>query len=79
MFTIDFLAEQLGATPFVPFTLVTNSGDRFNIKTADHADIPPADSETGEPPAWFIAYTDHSIPRYLAITNIASVEHQRQK
>ncbi len=79
MFTIDFLAEQLRATPFVPFTLVTNSGDRFNIKTADHADIPPADSETGEPPAWFIAYTDRSIPRYLAIINIASVEQQRQK
>lgn len=79
MFTIEFLAEQLHATPFVPFTLVTNAGDRFNIKTADHADVPPADEETGEQAPWFIAYTKRGIPRYLAVINIASVEHQRQK
>jgi hypothetical protein len=79
MFTIDFLKEQLQASPFVPFTLVTNSGDRFNIKTADHADVPPVDEETGERPPWFIAYTDRSVPRYLAVINIASVEHYRKQ
>jgi hypothetical protein len=78
MFTIDFLEEQLQASPFVPFTLITNSGDRFNIKTADHADVPPVDEETGERPPWFIAYTDRSVPRYLAVMNIASVEHHRK-
>jgi hypothetical protein len=78
MFTIDFLEQQLQASPFVPFTLVTNSGDRFNVKTADHADVPPIDEETGERPPWFIAYTDRSVPRYLAVMNIASVEHHRK-
>lgn len=77
MFTLDFLEEQLKATPFVPFTIVTNSGDRFSIKTTDHADLPPPDQETGERPPWFIAYTARSVPRYLAVINIASVEHQK--
>ena len=35
MFTLEFLEEQLRARPFVPFTVVTNSGDRFRIKTSD--------------------------------------------
>jgi len=40
MITLEFLEEQLHARPFVPFTLVLNSGDRYNIKTPDHADLP---------------------------------------
>lgn len=74
MFTIEFLETQLSATPFTPFSLVLNSGDRFKIKTADHADIPPA-LEDGERPPWFIAYTERAVPRYLAVANVASVEH----
>jgi len=77
MFSLEFLEAQLQATPFVPFTLVSNSGDRFNIKTADHADLPPPDEQTGERPPWFIAYTERSIPRYLAVVNIASLEHNQ--
>ena len=75
MITIEFLAEQLHAHPFVPFSIVLNSGDRFRIKTADHADLPPVDEQTGQSNGWFIAYTDRSIPRYLAVENIASLEH----
>ena len=78
MFNLEFLEEQLQARPFLPFDLVTNSGDRFQIFTADHADLPPPDAETGERPPWFIAYGKHAIPRYLAILNIASVERQRE-
>ena len=74
MFTIDFLDQQLRATPFVPFSIVLNSGDRFRIKTADHADLPPPDEATGERNPWFIAYTEHGVPRYLALANIASLE-----
>jgi hypothetical protein len=74
MFSLEFLETQLRATPFVPFTLVSNSGDRFNIKTADYADLPPPDEDGNRPP-WFIAYTERSIPRYLAVVNIASLEH----
>ncbi len=40
MLTIEFLEEQLRARPFVPLTVVTNSGDRFRIKTRDHAGLP---------------------------------------
>jgi hypothetical protein len=75
MITIEFLEEQLHARPFVPFSIVLNSGDRFYIKTADHADLPPPDLD-GNRTNWFIAYTARSIPRYLAIENIASLEHK---
>jgi hypothetical protein len=73
--TLEFLQEQLHARPFVPFVLVLSSGDRYNIKTADHADLPPADEETGERNPWFIVYNQRGIPRYLALENIAALEH----
>jgi hypothetical protein len=76
MITLEFLEEQLHARPFVPFTLVLNSGDRYNIKTPDHADLPPADEETGQRNRWFIVYNQRGIPRYLALENIASLEHK---
>jgi hypothetical protein len=44
MFTIEFLEAQLKATPFIPFTVVTNAGDRFAIRTVDHADLPPQET-----------------------------------
>ena len=71
MITLEFLEEQLQARPFAPFVLVTNSGDRYSIKTPDHADLPPPDEETGERNLWFIVYNQRGIPRYLA-----TVEHQ---
>lgn len=73
MITKDFFREQLHAVPFVPFTVVVNSGDRYNIKTADHADIPP--DAQGDPSDWVIVYNKNSVPRYLALENIASLEH----
>jgi len=72
-----FLEEQLHATPFVPFVLILNSGDRYNIKTPNHADLPPPDEETGERNPWFIVYNARGVPRYLALSNIASVEHSQ--
>ena len=78
MFTIEFLETQLNATPFTPFILVLNSGDRFNIKTPDHADLPPIDEQTQQRPPWFVAYTERAVPRYLALANIASLEHTGQ-
>jgi hypothetical protein len=75
MITIEFLEEQLHAKPFIGFSIVMSSGDRFRIKTADHADLPPVDEATGKRNGWFIAYTARSIPRYLAVDNITSLEH----
>lgn len=77
MISIEFLQEQLHAQPFIPFTIVMNNGVRFSIKTSDHADLPPVDVETGERNGWFIAYTERSIPRYLAVENIATLEHHK--
>jgi hypothetical protein len=74
MITIDFLETQLHAQPFVPFVLVLSSGDRYHIKTPDHADIPPADEESGERPGWVIVYNARAVPRFLALENIAAVE-----
>jgi hypothetical protein len=48
MISPEFLEEQPHATPFVGFVLILNSGDRYNVKTADHADLPPEDEKTGE-------------------------------
>ena len=79
MITLEFLEEQLYARPFVPFVLVLNSGDRYNVRTADHADLPPPDEETGERNPWFIVYNQNGIPRYLALENIAGLEHTKSK
>jgi hypothetical protein len=70
---LEFLEQQLHARPFVLFVVVTNSGDRYSIKTPDHADLPPPDEETGERNPWFIVYNQRGIPRYLALINIATV------
>jgi hypothetical protein len=75
MIDLAFLEEQLHAKPFVPFVLILNSGDRYNIKTPDHADIPPADEESGQRPSWFIVYNQRAIPRYVALENIAALEN----
>jgi len=75
MITLDFLETQLHARPFVPFVLVLSSGDRYHIKTADHADVPPPDETNGQRPAWFIVYDTRAVPRFLALEAIASVEH----
>jgi hypothetical protein len=79
MIDIDFLEAQLSARPFVPFVLITNSGDRYNVKTADHADLPPPDEQTGERTGYFVVYNDRSIPRYLSTENIAALEHKLDK
>ena len=78
MITLPFLEEQLLRTPFVPFAIILNSGDRYAIKTADHADLPPADEETGERPPWFVVYNANGVPRCLALENIAALEAKAQ-
>jgi hypothetical protein len=75
MFTIDFLEQQLRATPFVPFSIVLYSGDRFHIKTADYVGLPPRAEDTSQRGPEFIAYTEHGVPRYLVVSNIATIEH----
>src|SRR5271166_4646941 len=80
MIDLLFLEEQLHATPFVPFVLILNSGDRYNIKTPDRADLPPPDEETDERNPWFIVYNARGVPRYLRFQiSRASSTANRQK
>jgi hypothetical protein len=37
------------ATPFVPFTIVTNSGARYRVPSGDHLFFPPDTDEEGAP------------------------------
>ena len=76
MITLEFLKEQLEAKPFLPFTVVTASGTRYQVKTPDHADLPPPDDETGERNGYFIVYNEHAIPRYLSVEQITALEHK---
>jgi hypothetical protein len=74
MISLAFIQEQLHAVPFVPFVVVLSSGVCYNVKTADHADLPPVDEQSGERPPWLIVYNERAVPRYLALVNIASIE-----
>jgi hypothetical protein len=38
--------HHLEARPFEPFLIVTSSGSRYRVATADHADINPRGSRT---------------------------------
>lgn len=43
------IRNQAAQTPFVPFTLVTSSGERIKVFTGDHIDFAPNTDEQGEP------------------------------
>jgi hypothetical protein len=36
-------------TPFIPFTLVTSSGERIKVETSDHIDLAPIIDKNGRP------------------------------
>lgn len=55
---------------------VLNSGDRYTVKTPDHADLPPADEQTGQRNGYFVVYNDRAIPRYISVDNVAALEHK---
>lgn len=38
---IEDVRDHLQAGPFEPFAIVTSSGDRYNVPSADHAGINP--------------------------------------
>jgi hypothetical protein len=73
MIDMKFLEEQVGAKPFVPFTLILVTGERYQIRSKAHIALPPLD-EVSRRPTWFIAYNQRSIPRYFALESIISIE-----
>ena len=44
------IRHHLEARPFEPFTIVLSSGDRYQISTADHANVGPSG---GRMVVWF--------------------------
>ena len=38
--------HHLEARPFEPFSIITSSGNRYRVATADHADINPIGNRT---------------------------------
>ncbi len=71
---ISKLAEPEG---FQPFVIITSGGTRYSIDHADYIDIPPIPDpeETGENfPSYVTVYNRGSVPRFVVLENIASVE-----
>jgi hypothetical protein len=68
------LAEPEG---FQPFVIVTSGGASYSIDHADYIDIPPIpDPEETEErfPSYVTVYNRGSVPRFVVLENIASVE-----
>ena|ERR1700730_9055012 len=62
---------------FQPFVIVTTGGTRYSIDHADYIDIPPiSDPEESEErfPSYVTVYIRGSVPRFVVLENIASVE-----
>ncbi len=71
----EFIATQLKLDPFVPFTIVMDSGRTHHISSPGHAHIPPegmAHHSTDK--LWIVVYDTGGIPQYLACDHISSVE-----
>jgi hypothetical protein len=73
--TIDQIFELARAKEFQPFSLITNSGARYHVKTRDHISFGPAHTLAKLRRAkWFIVWTDALIARHVAVDNVASIE-----
>jgi hypothetical protein len=64
--TVD-VRHHLDARPFEPFSIVTSSGSRYRVATADHADVNPRGTRTV---VWF----DDDSSVTIAGLHIAAIE-----
>jgi hypothetical protein len=63
------------ASPFRPFTLVTESSGQYSVEHPDYIHFPPL-AEPDDPDAWpsyVEVYNRSSAPRYLTIATITEV------
>ena len=63
------------ASPFRPFTLVTESSGQYNVEHPDYIHFPPL-AAPDDPDAWpsyVEVYNRSSVPRYVTITAITEV------
>jgi hypothetical protein len=73
--TIDQIFALARASEFQPFSVVTNSGTRYHIKTRDHISFGPAQTLAKARKApWFVVWTDDLIARHVAADNVSSIE-----
>jgi hypothetical protein len=61
------IRQHLEVAPFEPFTIVTTSGRRYSVATADHASLNPQGSRVL---VWF----DDDSPVTISKLHIASIE-----
>ncbi len=70
------IAKLAEPEEFQPFVIVTSGGTRYSIDHADYIDIPPIPDEESEErfPSYVTVYNRGSVPRFVVLENIASVE-----
>ena len=66
---VSDIRQLLEARPFIPFSIVTNSGKHYRVATPDHASINPNQSRV-------IVYFDDDSHVATAPLHIASIEHE---
>ena len=64
---IGDIRQHLGATPFEPFTIVTSSGRRYPVPSADHANSNPQGTRVA---VWF----DDDASVTIAGLHVAAIE-----
>ncbi len=76
MIDLPFINELLSARPFVPFAIVLDNGQKYFIRTAEHADVPPSNPSSYHirDKLWLVVYDSWSRPHYLACEHIANIE-----
>ena len=74
------IREVAAAAPFVPFTFVTASGDRYKVPSPDHILFFPDTDEDGVPMTeeeraqWFIVYGQGPRHRLLFFESITAID-----
>ena len=74
------IREVAAAAPFVPFTFVTASGDRYKVPSPDHISFFPDTDEDGVPMTeeeraqWFIVYGQGPRHRLLFFEGITAID-----
>jgi len=61
------ILKLLEATPFEPFTIVTSGGSRYEVPTADHADVNPSNTR-------IVVWFDDESSVTIAGLHITSIE-----
>lgn len=67
---IDQIQSLLHATPFVPFTVITSSGDKFHVPHPDHALISPRGTRV-------TIYDDNDVASLVTVLHIVGTKTGR--